>query len=545
MSTTVHTSDLSLATAEEDAQDYARAEALFAQGNADAASAILLEMVERNTPRWEPYNDLGVYALSRDDAKTAHHFLRLAVAHEQEPGVATGNLANALLSAGKDTEAVSVWAHALKKQSANALAAQLNEFLAQAVHSPTILPALIEQLRGSFASDRPSSDGQVDATPASRAERPMHLIPMIRESELPEPKLVFAAEAAPATRVVYHFDKHDEPAAAGFPAINRYALTAVVTHPRADTFLYRKNVVVSDHFDHVEHLLYDTAHGHRTPLACGGLCSTSAEPAQGHLKQGVLLTSYACVNWAHFLTELLPIAALVEYENLPLDIPLVISDQMHPNMLEMIKRVKAPERRITTINGPTSVSSAVAFSPAGTGPFDYARSWKGELPRKAASDFLFSPSALRVMRDRLQLIAHHQSGKRRKIFASRRSKIRQVRNWQQLEEFFSGKGFEIVRPEELDATQQLALFAEASIIVGQSGAGIANMVFSPTGCRVVVFTLNSPFTPYAYFTNLSDALGHEIHYLGFQPIIGKSDHPGHDDMIVDIETLNAHAQLFD
>jgi capsular polysaccharide biosynthesis protein len=47
-------------------------------------------------------------------------------------------------------------------------------------------------------------------------------------------------------------------------------------------------------------------------------------------------------------------------------------------------------------------------------------------------------------------------------------------------------GFEVVRPETMSVRDQVALFAQASHIVGPSGAALTNMIYAPAGARVVV-----------------------------------------------------------
>lgn len=47
------------------------------------------------------------------------------------------------------------------------------------------------------------------------------------------------------------------------------------------------------------------------------------------------------------------------------------------------------------------------------------------------------------------------------------------------------RGFTIVRPETMSAGQQVALMRDAEIVVGASGAALANAVFLPKGARVV------------------------------------------------------------
>jgi len=53
------------------------------------------------------------------------------------------------------------------------------------------------------------------------------------------------------------------------------------------------------------------------------------------------------------------------------------------------------------------------------------------------------------------------------------------------ERALAARGFTIVRPETLSASEQVALIRDAEVLVGASGAALANGIFLPRGARVV------------------------------------------------------------
>lgn len=74
----------------------------------------------------------------------------------------------------------------------------------------------------------------------------------------------------------------------------------------------------------------------------------------------------------------------------------------------------------------------------------------------------------------------------RRIYISRRSQhMRVMVDEPSLEAALAARGFEIIRPERLSVVDQIALFREASVIVGASGAGLANVLFTDPGTRVI------------------------------------------------------------
>ena len=73
----------------------------------------------------------------------------------------------------------------------------------------------------------------------------------------------------------------------------------------------------------------------------------------------------------------------------------------------------------------------------------------------------------------------------RKIYISRGSATRSPSWESKLENVLESQGFEILRLEKINWTDQLAIFSHADVIVGIHGAGIANCVFSKPGARLI------------------------------------------------------------
>jgi len=74
----------------------------------------------------------------------------------------------------------------------------------------------------------------------------------------------------------------------------------------------------------------------------------------------------------------------------------------------------------------------------------------------------------------------------RRVYLSRRGQSMRVMVGEAaLETALAARGFTIVRPETLGAAEQVALMRDAQVLVGASGAALANAVFLPKGARVV------------------------------------------------------------
>jgi hypothetical protein len=86
-----------------------------------------------------------------------------------------------------------------------------------------------------------------------------------------------------------------------------------------------------------------------------------------------------------------------------------------------------------------------------------------------------------------------------------------------IERFLALQGFEHVQLEHLSQEAQLRLFQEAAFVIGAHGGGLANLVFSYPGVKVLELMPDDVFRP--DFWRLSNKLGHVYGFLGC-PVTG-------------------------
>lgn len=100
--------------------------------------------------------------------------------------------------------------------------------------------------------------------------------------------------------------------------------------------------------------------------------------------------------------------------------------------------------------------------------------------------FLHHPSALLAeVAERVLARGPTGTGARRVYLSRRGQSMRVMVGEAAFERALTARGFIIVRPETLSAGEQIALMRDAKIVVGASGAALANAVFLPRGARVV------------------------------------------------------------
>ncbi len=482
-----------------DAELYAQSRALVKAGKPNEAYKLALDLVMKKTDLWEPYYEAAVFSFYNNDERSAQGFFRLAAQREKDSAVSTQDLTNLLLAQGKYGEALDIWKRKL-----------------EAPVSKRDLAAFLEFLSGDHVTEERAEDFFRGRVGGPKVQYPgfCHLM---RQGSLPGKVEVIPEEPIPPECV--HYYNMQAPGASGssFSSIWVHELSDAIVRPYSDLVIMGDKGIIPDFFNLEEHLLYDTFIRRSIPLAGGDIVLVSKEAVRKRLPTGVVLTSYTINNWTHFLTEIMPIVAMTEALGIPTHVPLLISKPLASQMMDFLNLIKSPERAIEIISCPTQVVEAIWFTPVSTVPFEYLKSRCGVTVHYSPSELLFSPAALAALKES---ISHHCSSDHEnppvKVFIDRESALRRVTNREEVVHYFSEAGYVIARPELMTLREQMELFSRATVIVGQSGAGLANMVFAPPGSKIIILSGNPEDPgPHCYFPNLARALGHETHYMAF------------------------------
>jgi capsular polysaccharide biosynthesis protein len=101
----------------------------------------------------------------------------------------------------------------------------------------------------------------------------------------------------------------------------------------------------------------------------------------------------------------------------------------------------------------------------------------------------------------------------KRLFVRRSSGYRKLLNEPEIETLLAGEGFAPVEPGGLSITEQVRLFSGAEIIVGASGAAMANLLWCRAGAQALVLHSDHPFKKYPYWDALARVSGAGIGYL--------------------------------
>lgn len=321
-----------------------------------------------------------------------------------------------------------------------------------------------------------------------------------------------------------------------FPAIKTFVLENAVVDAESAIPATRTIAVLDSHVDLSRHQSPEWRHGLFRRGAEGGTlerthCVDSFR--QARLPAAIVLTSGFWVNWAHFLTEVLPKALIADQRGDWRDWPMLISSAGLANAQELVRLLVAPDRRIMKAYGRMTIDQAGYVSSVGFCPLEYSYDWKTDFPKILPTDCIFSPYALDLVRTSARrLIRPVANSTPAFLYIRRNGAVRRFVNQDDVEEVFRARGFQVVTPETLSVQEQVELFSRARVIAGPTGAAIANLVFAPRGCRILVLAAINRHWPFHYWLNMASAAGHELQYL-FGRAAGPSLHPAHPDLFFD------------
>ena len=111
-----------------------------------------------------------------------------------------------------------------------------------------------------------------------------------------------------------------------------------------------------------------------------------------------------------------------------------------------------------------------------------------------------------------------------------------------IEHFLEKRNFKVLEPASMNFSEQVAACKEAEFIIAAVGAALANMIFSPPGCKIIALAPYYDDANYYYYSNLAGVLEHELYYvLGRE--IENAGHPMHRDYSIDLSELEKAIDL--
>lgn len=263
-----------------------------------------------------------------------------------------------------------------------------------------------------------------------------------------------------------------------------------------------------------------------------------------NIQRAINLIGQCSGNYAHWLTETLPKLPLIDACDEFQDWPVLIDDDLHPNIYASIDLINRKNREIIKVKRwwPVSLENLVMVSQPG-----YERYVPHDMHSKEAPAYVnvFSRPALQCLREVASIsLKGRQDCKEKMIYLSRGKEsgnIRQVDNNTEIEALMLEYGVRQIAPELMCFKDQVAACIDAEIIIAPIGASLANMIFAPLGCKIIVLSPYYDEASYFYYTNLAGVLRHELYYV-LGPQGNVRQHPIHRNYTIDVDQLRMTLQ---
>ena len=298
-----------------------------------------------------------------------------------------------------------------------------------------------------------------------------------------------------------------------FPPIYVAQLSDAQLYGRTNLIFMQDAVICHDLYDFERDYSSEELHGRHVIDATKKrmrLIRNDATP--GHIPVAAAFLDACATNYAHWLTEVLPrIAVFCSVEQYA-NVPIIVDDGLHPNIMESLAFVVGNDREVIILPIGRAINVGVLYATSVTGYVPFER-----RPKKLAyhSHGIFSPSAFELVRNRVLPFAKKIPNKDfpKKIYLRRTSKIRKLINSKEIEKHLFDNGFVIVESENLTFLQQVALFSNAESIIAPSGASLANMIFSKPNKNYQILIGKFRLTSYWYWQNIACSCANSVTYI--------------------------------
>ena len=202
------------------------------------------------------------------------------------------------------------------------------------------------------------------------------------------------------------------------------------------------------------------------------------DPAPDLQENAILIGGNGSSNWYHFVLEIAPKAFMANFLPAKFDkFPLIVPFQAQTDgPFAQILQALLPNRSILTLRcDSVRVRNLVTFDEVSHGPFNLIQ---GSWPK--LQNYSQHETVLKLVFQKLRAVllpSFNPARKGRRVFIVRPDKYRKY-NQMELLQIASKYNFEPVSPETHSLAEQAQIFAEASHVVGASGAAWTNMIFA-------------------------------------------------------------------
>ena len=304
--------------------------------------------------------------------------------------------------------------------------------------------------------------------------------------------------------------------------VRQFAGAQIVHNSRFNAVLVKDNLVLSERREAGPWSLYKGRRPRRVGMINGQsreiVAMRNVRPGQ-RVPKALFIGTRAPYNWYHWIANVLPALYVANSASVPPDVPLVLPDEIKtfPQMMESLD-IFLKDREIFWLGRDRLLDIGHVYwadSPVYDAPFTQESSNRMPL--------ILHRAAMVGYRDKI--LDHYANAFNplvglQKVFLARSSGAARPYNSDQVEAWAQEEGFTLCFTDQLSLLEQVALFRNATHIVGPTGAAWSGLIFAQSHLRAL--RLHGGAAEYEnYFSNLATISGATIFDLQ-----GENLHPG-------------------
>ena len=203
------------------------------------------------------------------------------------------------------------------------------------------------------------------------------------------------------------------------------------------------------------------------------------------IKEGINIMHEYSSNYFHFICETIPRILLAEEALIDKNVPFLIEDDLHKNIYSLFNAVNFSNRPILKLKRKTLYKCKDIYYPSDlTSVIDVYE----DCPLKDESTYDIHRISYSIEKIKASIQGSNidWSNTKRKIFAARRGGQRGLLNQGDIEKEMLKIGFETIYTDNLDLESQIKIFNQSSMVVGPTGAQMANIVWCKPDTKIIV-----------------------------------------------------------
>lgn len=265
------------------------------------------------------------------------------------------------------------------------------------------------------------------------------------------------------------------------------------------------------------------------------------------IESGLSLFGQANGNYAHWLTESLPKLVIADDGYVPSDVPILVENNLHPKIYESLDLLNVNNRKIIKVSPYSRVLAERLYyiSPTAYVPAGLRSKIEVQNGEYGEGNFAFSGDAIRNFSRKARILSEKYRGTGpyflktskyvdnsethpKAIFVERPAHSvgngRLILNEDDTKRSLNKIGVNAINPANMPFMEQVNLFSDLEIAVGAIGASLVNLMFTKTGCEVIIISPTYTNANFAYFPTLLSIFGHQVTFvIGHQDGSGKGN----------------------